>query len=67
MASCAGCGRNHVELGYTADDSVYEDGSYYSPTDEFVCDECYIVLIKHGRDVGDPKFLTDWARALCTR
>ena len=57
MITCAGCGKDDKECGYGPDNPVTGDGSYSYTTNQFVCDECYIVLIHNGLDVGRPEQL----------
>ena len=64
MAKCAGCKRTDQEIGsYGKENPVTEDGSYFQGG--FVCDECYIVLIGLGLDVGAPQQLQLRASLAC--
>ena len=63
MAICAGCKRKSSEFSeYYKDNPVEDDGTYAN--NHFVCNNCYIILIKRGMDIGTPIQLQNRASLL---
>ena len=67
MATCAGCNKSHTEFPCYDDDMnpVTSDGSYANG--KFVCDDCYIGLIRQRLDVGTPHQLQERASLLFSK
>ncbi len=59
---CTGCGKSAFETGMydPVGNPVEEDGTYADK--KFVCDKCYVVLIKVGLDIGNAHTLQRRAR-----
>ena len=51
--TCAGCGKDSYECGWSEEEPATEDGTYANG--KFVCDNCYIKLIPLGLDLGNPE------------
>lgn len=59
--TCAGCLRDASDdPSYSTDEeNVREDGTYFNK--KYVCNDCYVRLIRTGHDVGPPEKIQFYA------